>query len=225
MDDFLEHVQATLVKLGTVTARKMFGGLGLYCDTIFFALIADDILYLKVDDTNRADYEDLGYEGFQPFPDKPSRMNYYELPPQVLQDPRAAVRWAKKSVEIARKNPRKKKASKQATGKRISKPSLTKPNPRKTPASPKLPSASPSPKIGQLRNIGPKSAKSLSAAGIQTRADLERLGSIGAYLTVLESGEPATLNLLYALEGALLDEPLTELPEPLKERLRAAAGR
>ena len=168
MDELLEHVQTTLTKLGLVTARKMFGGLGLYCDGTFFALIADDVLYLKVDDTNRADYDELGYEAFQPFPDKPGRMNYYEIPSQVLQDPRAAVRWACKSVDIALKNPkRKKKASKKKAGKPKSK------------------------KLSQLRNIGPKSARMLGAVGLETREDLERLGSIGASLAVREAGESA----------------------------------
>ena len=210
MDEFLEHVQTTLAKLGVVTARKMFGGLGLYCDGTFFALIADDVLYLKVDDTNRADYEELGYEAFQPFPDKPGRMNYYEIPSQVLQEPRAAVRWARKSVEIALKNPKRKKGAKKkkAAGRKSAKQATAKTK-----------------KLSQLRNIGPKSARMLAAAGFETRADLERVGSVGAYLAVRKSGEPATLNLLYALEGALLDEPWGSLPEPLKERLRAAAGR
>ena len=42
-----------LSELGTVTSRKMFGGVGLYCDDRFFGLIAHDQLYLKVDDSNR----------------------------------------------------------------------------------------------------------------------------------------------------------------------------
>lgn len=216
MDEFLEHVQTTLARLGTVTARKMFGGLGLYCDGTFFALIAEDVLYLKVDDSNRADFEDLGYEAFQPFPDKPMRMNYYEMPPQVLQDPRSAVRWARKSVEVALKNPPKKKGARKKRGR---KPGTNK---GRTDSSV---GEGPSTRIGALRNIGPKSAKLLRAAGIGTRADLERLGSTGAFLAVRATGAPATLNLLYALEGALLDEPWNDLPEPLKERLRAAVGR
>ena len=45
---------------GTVTARPMFGGVGLYCQGLFFALIDDDTLYLKVDDATRAEFERLG---------------------------------------------------------------------------------------------------------------------------------------------------------------------
>jgi DNA transformation protein len=43
----------------------------------------------------------------------------------------------------------------------------------------------------------------LAAAGIEDQNTLERLGSVEAYLQVLRAGQPATLNLLWALEGAL----------------------
>ncbi len=53
-----------LEQLGRVTpnvrARNMFGGVGIYGNDLFFALIADDTLYFKVDDTNRPDFEALG---------------------------------------------------------------------------------------------------------------------------------------------------------------------
>jgi TfoX/Sxy family transcriptional regulator of competence genes len=59
----LEQLQGA----GPVTAKKMFGGVGLYIDMVFFGLIADDVLYLKVDDSNRADYEAEGMKPFKPF--------------------------------------------------------------------------------------------------------------------------------------------------------------
>ena len=48
-----EHVLERLSRVTKVRARKMFGGLGLYSGELFFALIAHDVLYLKVDDINR----------------------------------------------------------------------------------------------------------------------------------------------------------------------------
>lgn len=41
-------------------ARNMFGGVGVYSDDLFFALMDDDVLYLKVDDVNRARFEARG---------------------------------------------------------------------------------------------------------------------------------------------------------------------
>ena len=62
----------------------MFGGAGLYHDGLFFGLIDDDALYLKVDDSNRIDFEARGKGPFRPFPDRPEAvMNYYEVPGEV----------------------------------------------------------------------------------------------------------------------------------------------
>lgn len=54
-----------------------------------------------------------------------------------------------------------------------------------------------------LRNIGPKSWRMLEAAGIRSADQLRLMGAIAAYIKVKETGGTATLNLLWALEGAL----------------------
>ena len=55
----------------------------------------------------------------------------------------------------------------------------------------------------QLCNLGPASLRMLAAAGISTDDDLRALGSVAAYLAVKRTGANASLNLLWALEGAL----------------------
>ena len=104
--------------LGHVAARRMFGGVGLYHDERFFGLIAGDILYFKVNDSNRGDYEARNMGRFRPFADKPHwSMTYYEVPADTLEDAEECMAWAQKSVAIAaasggapsrppRKNPR-----------------------------------------------------------------------------------------------------------------------
>lgn len=87
--------------LGTVTPRKMFGGVGLYCDDLFFGLIADDRLYLKVDDRTRSFFEKAGCTPFQPYPDRPSTMQYYSVPVEVLESAPALVDWAGRAVGAA----------------------------------------------------------------------------------------------------------------------------
>jgi DNA transformation protein and related proteins len=51
-NDFVEYVIEQLRLLGRVAARRMFGGVGLYVEGLFFGLIDDDTLFLKVDDSN-----------------------------------------------------------------------------------------------------------------------------------------------------------------------------
>ncbi len=76
-DQYSDYVLEQLCCAGRVTARKMFGGMGLYLQGMFFALIASDILYFKVDDTNRPDYEAAGMGPFQPFADRPGYTMQY----------------------------------------------------------------------------------------------------------------------------------------------------
>jgi DNA transformation protein len=100
--DFLRYVLDQLAGLGRVAARRMFGGVGLYHEERFFGLIAGDTLYLKVNDSNRGDYEARGMRRFRPFPDKPYwSMTYYELPADALEDADECAAWARKSVAIA----------------------------------------------------------------------------------------------------------------------------
>jgi DNA transformation protein len=79
----------------------MFGGAGLYFEGLFFALVADDVLYFKVDDSNRADYESAGMGPFQPFPDKPYTMQYYEVPIEALENRENLYDWARKALDVA----------------------------------------------------------------------------------------------------------------------------
>jgi DNA transformation protein len=59
--------------------------------------------------------------------------------------------------------------------------------------------------LASLAKLGPKSAEFLRAAGIETLKDLQRLGSVAAYVSVKQVQPKASLNLLWALEGALTD--------------------
>jgi DNA transformation protein len=61
--------------------------------------------------------------------------------------------------------------------------------------------------ISELPNLGPKSQAALAAAGITTVAQLRRLGSVTAYLRARQAGAHVSLNLLWALEGALTGLP------------------
>lgn len=74
--------------------------------------------------------------------------------------------------------------------------------------------------LANLPNLGPTSAEWLRCVGIETRADLERIGVVPAYLMVQQAGFGATLNLLWSLEAGLRGMHWTDLSERAKERLR-----
>ena len=81
--------------------RSMFGGVGLYHRGIFFGIIAGDVLYLKVDDSNRGEYERRGMQPFKPYPDRSGTMQYYAVPLDVLESPLELAQWARRSVRVA----------------------------------------------------------------------------------------------------------------------------
>src|SRR5262245_22935147 len=99
-DDFQRYVLEQLAELRGVTTRRMFGGVGLYHDSLFFALIDDDVLYFKVDASNREDYVGRGMKPFCPFPGQAS-MNYYQVPVEVLEEAVDLAAWARKSCDVA----------------------------------------------------------------------------------------------------------------------------
>lgn len=101
-ESYKEYVVEQLGKLGCVAVKKMFGGAGIYYDGLIFGLLADDVLYFKVDDSNKSDYERAGMEPFQPFDEKPMVMPYYEVPADILEDKELLADWARKSLLASR---------------------------------------------------------------------------------------------------------------------------
>ena len=113
MSEFVDYLHEVFAEFGEINVRKMFGGYGVYHENIMFGLIADDQLYLKVDDTNREDFKALGLDAFEYNKQgKLMKMSYYLAPEEIYDDPEVAARWAHKSWDIALKNARKKKKKK-----------------------------------------------------------------------------------------------------------------
>jgi len=101
--DFREFVLEQLGRVVAIEWKRMFGGVGLYAGETFFALIDDDLLYFKVGDENRAEFEAAGARAFSPYHDGRSSLSYYELPVEVLEDTDALRAWTEKSVAAAQR--------------------------------------------------------------------------------------------------------------------------
>jgi DNA transformation protein len=81
----------------------MFGGWGLYHDGLFFALVAEDTLYLKVDDDNRAEFERAKLPPFVYVTKDGERMalSYHQAPPEALESPGEMLAWARSGYAAA----------------------------------------------------------------------------------------------------------------------------
>ncbi len=121
---FADYCCELLSSQGPCTARRMFGGWGIYVDGMCLAIIADlgggDKLWLKADDACRSRYEAAGCERFiYEGKNKTSSMNYYTAPEEAMDSREAMLPWARLALECAvkaraLKPPAKPRASKTA---------------------------------------------------------------------------------------------------------------
>jgi DNA transformation protein len=199
-----QHIVDLMRAFGSVQARAMFGGHGLYRDGLMFALLLDERLYLKVDDNNQAAFD---AQGLLPFTyvtkdGKTGRLRYHEAPPEVFEDPQVMAHWARVAYEAAvRAGAKAAKKSAKDGAKQHAAPHLAATKAVKNPA------------LAQLRNLGPASAAMLLDAGIRTPTQLRQLGAVRAFDRVRQRDPKASLNLLWAIEGALSDRPWQQVAD------------
>ncbi|MGE5232839.1 MAG: TfoX/Sxy family protein [Acidobacteriota bacterium] len=106
--DFLDFVLEQLEAVGELRPQRLFGGIGLYSRELFFGLLHDDVLFLKVDETTRPAYLAAGMGPFRPIAEQPdyAMHGYYEVPADVLEDRDALANWARLSLAIAATAPK-----------------------------------------------------------------------------------------------------------------------
>lgn len=117
-DPFHEFVIELFAGLGPVTIRRMFGGAGVFHEGVMFALLAEDVIYLKADAALRAELASEGCEPFlwtRPSDGRQMDLGYVGLPSAALDDPDEASRWARRALAVAlaaraKKPPRKRRS-------------------------------------------------------------------------------------------------------------------
>jgi DNA transformation protein and related proteins len=102
-DKLTTHLLELLFPLGPVSARRMFGGVGLFHSGMMFGLIARDELFLKVGDANRAMYEAAGEAPFSYDTKHGTHTigSYWRCPPELLDDAETFQTWARQAIEAA----------------------------------------------------------------------------------------------------------------------------
>src|SRR6185503_17028960 len=97
-----DHLAELFAPLGDVVFRPMFGGVGVFRDGLMFALVADDVLYLKVDQATSSAF---AAEGSGPFVyagkrGKVTTMQYWRIPERLLDEPDEFVEWAQTALAV-----------------------------------------------------------------------------------------------------------------------------
>jgi len=102
-DAYMDFIKELLAEFEPLRIKRMFGGAGIYSDELFFAILVEDELYLKVDDHNRPEFERRGLGPFvyQMKNGRTSTMSYYPVPADVLEDAPELSHWVKGALEAA----------------------------------------------------------------------------------------------------------------------------
>jgi DNA transformation protein and related proteins len=99
---FVEYVIDLLSGYGNINSRRMFGGYGLYCNKIIFAIIIDDELYFKADDGLAEEYK---HAGSFPFTyqknEKTVALSYWYVPAEIIENEDLLKNWFEKSLRVA----------------------------------------------------------------------------------------------------------------------------
>ncbi len=122
---FVSHCLELLSPLGRTSSRRMFGGHALYIDGLCMALIIQDTLYLKADDTSRALFERAGCKPFT-YTAKNQEIHslgYYTAPDEAMESPAEMTPWARRGLAAAvaaraKAPPKKKAVAKKAPAKK-----------------------------------------------------------------------------------------------------------
>ena len=104
-DSFAEFLREQLAPLGRITMRRMFGKTGVFCDGVMFGMVTENMFYLRVDDHNRAAFQEAS--AFPPlnYEKKGNSIDlaFWRAPERLFDEPDALVAWARLALAAARR--------------------------------------------------------------------------------------------------------------------------
>ena len=102
MSGFTDHLHEVFSAFGPITTQRMFGGHGVWHQGLMIGLVADNTLYLKVDDETRGQFEAQGLGPFEySRKGKTVALSYHQAPQEMLESPGDAVAWARLAYAAA----------------------------------------------------------------------------------------------------------------------------
>src|SRR5262245_61726406 len=103
--DFVEFLTEQLQPLGRISTRRMFGKTGVFLGGVMFGMVTDNVLYVRVDDLNRATLKEA--EAFPPLNyakgGEMIDLAFWRVPERLMDEPDELVAWARAGLEAARR--------------------------------------------------------------------------------------------------------------------------
>jgi DNA transformation protein len=116
MSEYVEFLKEVFQQFGPIQLRRMFGGYGLFHKGLMFGVVAEDVLYLKADETLSPFFEERELNQFQyQKRGKTYKLSYYMAPEEIFDDPVEAKGWAARAYEAAVRSKKPVKKSKKKT--------------------------------------------------------------------------------------------------------------
>lgn len=172
------QVEEMFAVIDGTSVRKMFGGLGVFRRGIMYALVADDILYMKADEATSPGYEAEGcqqwvYDGR----DRAVPMPYWRLPDRLFDEPDEFREWALAAFAVAERTTKPKKTTRAAPGgvRAAARPRGAAAKPARTSKKPgKKPAAKATGKRPAAKKAAPKTARRAGEKPKTARSRLSR---------------------------------------------------
>ncbi|PCH62037.1 MAG: transcriptional regulator [Gammaproteobacteria bacterium] len=100
--EFVSYIVELMQSIGLVHAKGMFGGHGIFLEGLMFGLVADRVLYLKVDKETESEFRVRGLEAFvYSKKGKELTLSYFQAPDEALEDGEEMNAWANKAYCVA----------------------------------------------------------------------------------------------------------------------------
>lgn len=104
MSEFIDSLPDLFAEFGPIAIRRMFGGCGVFCDGLMFAIVVDDVLYLKADAESEPEFAAAGLEPFvYERLGKPVKLSFWRAPDELLDDREVAAERARRALAAARR--------------------------------------------------------------------------------------------------------------------------
>ena len=101
-----DYLHELFAEFGKVQVRRMFGGAGVYCDGLMFALVSDGVIYLKAgaDTVPAFERENCAPFQYDTKTGKRAIMSYWRMPERLYDDTEELAQWARRALAAARRS-------------------------------------------------------------------------------------------------------------------------
>src|SRR5258707_9881537 len=102
---FADFLREQFAPLGSIKLRRMFGKTGVFCDGLMLGMVRDDTLYFRVDDHNRAAFEEAATFPPLNYAKKGGSIDlfFWRAPERLFDEPEELVTWARAALAAARR--------------------------------------------------------------------------------------------------------------------------